>query len=133
MTFNIGKQTAGILNNVTGNQRIQGGQHAAAVSREDATFAAATLRELLAATDLTALEIPDQATIVEDAAAIDDEMAASEPSPQKVAVRIERLTSLLSAAGSFVGAGAGLLGPLATIAHWLGPLGASVLRMLPSG
>ncbi len=131
MTFNIGSQSGGVVNNVAGNQRVEGGQHGVMVSREDAASAAATLLELLASTHLTALSDEDRASVHEDAAVITEEMAAPEPSPQKVAGRLERLTSVLSAAGAFVGAGAALVAPLTSIASWLGPLGGSVLQMLP--
>ena len=131
MTFNIGSQTGGVVNNVAGDQRIEGGQHGVVVSREDAASAAATLRELLASADLTALSDEDRASVHADAAAISDELAAPQPSPQKVVGRLERLTSVLSAAGAFAGAGAALIGPLTSIASWLGPLGGAVLQMLP--
>ena len=130
MTFNIGSQSGGVVNNVGGNQRVEGGQHGVQVSREDAASAAATLRELLARTDLSALSDEDRASVHEDATAISDEMASPEPSPDKVVGRLERLTSILSAGGARAGAGAALLGPLTSIASWIGPLGASVLGVL---
>ncbi len=133
MTFNIGSQSGGVVNNVAGNQRVEGGQHGVQVSRQDAGSAAVTLRDLLAAADLSGLSEADRVTVDEEAAAIHEELDSQEPSPQKVGARLVRLTSVLSAAGAFVGAGAALLGPLTTIAKWLGPLGASVLRTLPIG
>ncbi len=133
MTFNIGSQSGGVVNNVAGNQRVEGGQHGIQISREDARSAAAALSEILLAADLSALGHDERATVLEDAAVIDAEMAAPEPSRESVGVRLERVTSLLSSAGAFVGAGAALLGPLTTLAQWLGPVGASVLRMLPVG
>lgn len=132
MSFNIGSQSGGVINNVAGDQRIEGGQHGVQVSREDAASAAATLRELLARTDLKALTDEERATVHEDAGAITDEMASPEPSPDKVVGRLKRITSILSATGALAGAGAALIGPLSAIASWLGPLGASVLSMLPA-
>ena len=105
MSFNIGSQSGGVVNNVAGNQRVEGGQHGVQVSREDAASAAATLRELLSRTDLSALSDEDRARVHEDAAAISDEMASPEPSPDKVVGRLERLTSILSAGGALAGAG----------------------------
>ena len=128
MTFNIGSQSGGVVNNVAGNQRVEGGQHGVQVSLEDAASAAAMLRKLLARTDLSALSDEERTSVHEDAAAITEEMAAPSPSPDKV---VGRLTSVLSAAGAFAGAGAALIGPLSSIASWLGPLGASVLAILP--
>jgi hypothetical protein len=131
MTFNIDHQSGGVINNVAGNQRVEGGQHGLQVSREDAASAAATLRDLLARADLSALSDEERTRVHEDAAAITEEMAAPTPSPDKVVGRLERLTHVLSAAGAFAGAGAALIGPLSTIASWLGPLGATALTMLP--
>jgi hypothetical protein len=132
MSFNIGSQSGGVINNVAGDQRIEGGQHGVQVSREDAASAAATLRELLARTDLTALTDEERAAVHEDAGAITNEMASPEPSPDKVVGRLKRITSILSATGALAGAGAALIAPLSAIASWLGPLGASVLSMLPA-
>lgn len=132
MTFNIGSQSGGVVNNVAGNQRVEGGQHGVQISREDVASAAAALRDLLGSADLSALSDEERATVHEDAAAISEEMAAPAPSPDKVVGRLERLTSVLSAAGAFAGAGAALIGPLSSIASWLGPMGATVLQMLPA-
>ncbi|HET7820432.1 MAG TPA: hypothetical protein VFL10_02820 [Ornithinibacter sp.] len=133
MTFNIGRQTGGVVNNVAGDQHVEGGQHGVQVSTHDAMTAAATLRELLAEADLSSLSDSDRATVVEDAAAIDEEMTAAQPSPETVLTRLERLTKVLGAAGALAGAGAAMLGPIGALAGWLGPFGASVMRMLPIG
>jgi hypothetical protein len=132
MTFNIGNQSGGIINNVGGDQYIEGGQDGVAVSREEAGSAAGILRELLAA-NRSKLSDADRATVQAEASAIQEELGSPEPSPQKVSARLERLTSVLSAAGALGGAGAALLGPLTTIAKWLGPMGTSVLRSLSVG
>ena len=49
------------------------------------------------------------------------------PEPERVAGPLERLTRLLVAAGPIAAA----VGPLQTLAAWLGQLGAGVLRLLP--
>jgi hypothetical protein len=133
MTFNIGSQSGGVINNVGGDQHVQGGQHGVQISQQEAAAASAALREILATADLRALGEAERTAVKAEAAAIDEEMAAPEPSREAVGARLQRLTSMLSTAGAFVGAGAGVLGPLTTLARWLGPVGATVLRMLPVG
>lgn len=63
--------------------------------------------------------------VAEMGAAADDE--TDRPA---VARHLESLTATLQRAGALAGAGAGLVEPLARLAHWLGPLGASVLNRL---
>lgn len=83
MTFNIGSQSGGIINNVAGDQRVKGGQQATQVSREGAASSAAALGEVLAAIDLSALTERERVSVQEEAALIDAEMAAKQPSPQE--------------------------------------------------
>jgi hypothetical protein len=49
MTFNIGSQNAGQINNVAGDQTIYGGQQATITSPADALAALPVLREAIAA------------------------------------------------------------------------------------
>jgi len=46
MTFNIGNQNAAIINNVAGDQRIEGGQHGTAVTAVSTEEARRAVREL---------------------------------------------------------------------------------------
>jgi hypothetical protein len=127
MTFNIGSQTGGIINNVAGDQRIAGGQHGTVVSTETALRAVQQLRDGLAATALpgtTAVEARDR---VDE---IDTALRAPQPDRPRIAAALERLTRVLVAAGSLAAAGVGLVAPLQTIAGWLGTLGEPVLRLL---
>lgn len=133
MSFNIGNQNAGVVNNVAGDQHIQGGQHGVSISRDDAASAASALREILATTDLGNLSVEERADVHEAAAEIDEELSQPHPSAEKVGGRLEHLTKLLSAAGALAGAGGALLAPLTNLAQWLGPLGSAILRLLPIG
>jgi hypothetical protein len=133
MSFNIGNQSGGVINNVAGDQHVIGGQQGVQVSQQEAVSAAAALSEALAAADLGGLSEAERAEVREEAAAIHEDMAAPKPSRESVGSRLEHLTSVLSTAGALAGAGSALLGPLSTLARWLGPLGASALRMLPFG
>jgi hypothetical protein len=128
MTFNVGNQSGGVINNVAGDQRITGDQRGIVVAPEASRQA---VRDLIAALDALSL---DEATAREARRQVDEidtELAASEPDRTRVANCLERLTSVLTSAGSLATAGAALVGPLKTLAIWLGELGGPVLRMLP--
>jgi hypothetical protein len=128
MTFNIGNQTAGVVNNVAGDQHVSGGQHGTAVATDTARQAVDALRTALAAARLdehTAVAAQAHTSQIEHA------MQAAEPDRQRVAAALGRLTAILRSAGSLVTAGAPLLGPIHTLASWLGAAGDPILRMLP--
>jgi hypothetical protein len=128
MTFNIGSQTGGVINNVAGDQQIAGGQRGIVVPTEAARQA---MRDLIAALDASSLEETTAQQARNHADEIDAELAKGEPDRPRVASVLERLTRLLTSAGSLATAGAALVGPLQTLAGWLGELGGPVLRMLP--
>jgi hypothetical protein len=128
MTFNIGSQTAGIINNVQGDQRITGGQQGMQVTTAAVRQALGDLREALAATTL------DEATAASTNAQmteLDAAMRTASPDRPRFAHALERLTRLLAAAGSLATAGASLTGPLQTLAAWLGTVGDPILRLIP--
>ena len=128
MTFNIGDQSAGIINNVAGNQHNAGSLHGTVVLAPEAKRAVHELRDGLAATTL------DENTAAEaraQLAEIDTAMRAPEPDRSRVAHFLKRLTKLLIAAGSLSTASTALIGPLQTLANWLGTLGEPILHMLP--
>jgi len=52
MTFNIGSQTGGVINNVQGDQNITGGQHGMLVTSADARQALGSLGQAVAAAGL---------------------------------------------------------------------------------
>lgn len=127
MTFNIGSQSGGIINNVAGDQHIAGGQRGRAVTAEAARRAVNDLRTVLAAAPL------DEATAAEaqeQVEAIDAEVQRPQPDRPRVARSLESLTRVLAAAGSLATAGTALIGPLYTLAGWLGVLGEPVVRLL---
>jgi hypothetical protein len=129
MTFNIGSQTGGIINNVAGDQRITGGQHGTVVTTEAAQRAVQELRDGLAATALDGPTATEARTRVDE---IDTALRAPQPDRSRVAAALERLTRLLAAAGSLATAGVALIAPLHTLAGWLGTLGEPILRLLPA-
>jgi hypothetical protein len=61
---------------------------------------------------------------------IEDELRFPEPDRGVVTARLERFTEALTSAGAVASAGASLIRPIRTIATWLGPIGAALLRQL---
>lgn len=126
MTFNIGNQRAGVINNVGRDQRITGGQHVQ-VSDDQARQAAHSLRDGLAAQPVPEQTATETGELLDD---LDDDLAMARPDRSAVAVTLERLTRVLVASGSLATAGAVLVGPIQTLAAWLGTMGEPVLGLL---
>jgi hypothetical protein len=59
------------------------------------------------------------------------ETAKPRPNERRVADQLTRLTKILSSSGALMSAGAALIGPIQTLAAWLGTLGAPIRAMLP--
>jgi hypothetical protein len=129
MTFNIGSQNAGIINNVAGDQHITGQQYGTLVTTEDARRA---LGDLRGAVTTAGLGRDTAAGAHADVAEMDEVLRAERPDKRRFAGALERLTRLLSAAGSLATSGAALLGPLHALAGWLGTLGGPILALLPA-
>jgi hypothetical protein len=127
----IGSQQGGVFYNAAGNQYIRG-DHIATVNN-----AGVTTEVLAAAQDLRAAleqaDLPDalRARAKEEMAAVEEELAAPEPDPPRVAGALQRLTGVLVAAGPLAAAAASLVNPLMTLAKWLGPAGQALLQVLP--
>jgi hypothetical protein len=130
MNFKIDKQTAAIINNVAGDQRIEGGQQGTAVTAVTVADARRAVRELR---DGLATEALD-ATMASEAriqlAAIEAAVRAPEPDRSRVARYLRRFMQLMVAAGSLSAAGSALIGPLRTLAGWLGTLGEPIRHAL---
>ncbi len=128
MTFNIGNQNAGNINNVAGDQHITGGQHGILVTPEAARQAVIDLR---AGLEVTPLDHATAASAEAEVTEIEAGVRQPQPVPSRVAPALERLTRLLLAAGSLATAGSALVQPLHTLATWLGALGKPILHLLP--
>jgi hypothetical protein len=127
VTFNIGNQTGGIINNVGGDQTIHGDQRGEAVTSLEARKAARDLREAVERTGL-----PYDATARRKVQDIDAEMRSAEPDKSKVARYLDGLTRAIATAGDWARAGAAIVGPLRILATWLGGLGLPILSLLPA-
>jgi hypothetical protein len=126
MTFNIRNQSGGIVNNVAGDQHNYGGQPVT-VTIEAARQAVRELREGLTRVPL---DPSVAARARDDVEALSAAVQAPRPEPSTVVGPLGRLTRLLSAAGSLTTAGTALVGPLRTLAGWLGALGEPILHLL---
>jgi hypothetical protein len=127
MSIQIKNQDGGVINNVDGDQVIYGGQHGTIVTSEDAQRAVRHLRDALASADLdgaTAAQVRAQV------AEIDAVVHAPKPDKGRAAAPLKRLVELLADAGSLATSGAALIGPLQTLASWLGAHGAAIFSLL---
>ena len=128
MTFHIGNQHANQINNVGRDQFVTGGQHGVTVGLADAQAAAQALRYALRQLTVPAV-VRDE--LEQEAAAVALDLASGTPDQDRVAGRLERVTTMLGRFGALATTGAALTGPLSTLGHWLGPAGAALLRLLP--
>lgn len=129
MTFNIGSQSGGVINNVAGDQHITGQQQGTLVTTEDARRALGDLRSAVTTAGLGGDNADDATAHV---AEMDAALQAGQPDKPRFARALERLTRLLAAAGSLASGSAALLGPLHALAGWLGALGGPILALLPA-
>jgi hypothetical protein len=123
----IGRQSAGQITNVAGNQYIEGGTHGTigAVGADLADLE--EIRRRLDEIALTRRQREDADAALEETR---HELSGSKPDTAKVAQRLEQLAGILKAAGVLAGAGVVLVDPIARIALTLGAAGVKVLQML---
>jgi len=118
MTFNIGSQSGGVINNVGGDQHVTGGQHGVVITAEQARQA---LSDLRAAVSGSPLDEGASGAARAELAEMDAAMqAAASPDRSRFASALGRLTRLLTAAGALASAGTALAGPLHILAAWVG-------------
>lgn len=128
MGITVHNQTAGgAINNVEGTQNVYGSQ-SGSVTLGDVQFAVRSLDEALTTTPM-----PEDARRAarDRVRAIDEEVNRPQPDRERVADHLAGLSKVLASAGSVMNAGSALVGPLKTLASWLGPLAAPVLALLP--
>jgi hypothetical protein len=127
MTFNIGSQQAAALNNVAGDQYINGGQHAVVGAPAEVLAALQNVRAGLAELHLNP---SDHARAAADLADLDAQLATGAATKNDAADRLTRLADAARRAGVLVTAASGLGAAIVTLGQWLGPLGAGLLRLL---
>lgn len=127
MTFNIHKQNAGQINMAGRDMTICGDQHATVIAIGEARNAVRELQEALAGARLEPSTAAAARTHID---VLDAEMRPDNPDKASIASHLRRLADLLSSTGSLVGAGAAIVGPLQTLATWLGHLGTPITHTL---
>jgi hypothetical protein len=127
MEIHVKNQTAGVITYVEGNQVVYGGLHGSVVTDDEAWRAVGELREALTSVPLARHPAAEARAQV---AELDAAVRAPRPDKGRAADVLRRLTELLARAGSLTTAGAALIGPLQTLACWLGAHGAAILGML---
>lgn len=128
-SFHINSQSDGVFNNVGGDQHVHGDQTWTGGADADVAAAVRELRAALVAAGLPAA-LHGQAEREVDQ--VEQQVNAAEPDRPAAAGALQRLTGLLVAAAPVAAATASLVGPVQTLAGWLGTAGAGVLRMLPA-
>jgi hypothetical protein len=123
MSFNIGNQQAGIINNVDGNQTIHGGQ----TGSTDPVALLGRVRQEVAA-------LPMNGDLAKQVHAELDTVGAALNTPQpdqRAAVSgLGRVVEKLKSAGVLATAGSGLVSSLSALVHSFGQLGEPVRRLL---
>jgi hypothetical protein len=128
MEIHVKNQTAGVITYVDGSQVIHGGLHGTVVTNEDAYRAVRELQEALTSVPLDRTRAAQARSQV---AEIDASLRTPRPDKRRAADTLKRLTELLAGAGSLTTASTALIGPLQTLATWLGAHGTAILSLLP--
>ena len=127
MTFNIGNQHAAVVNNVARDQTVHGGQHGYVMVPPEVIAAVRAVRAHLS--DL-ALDADDHARAEAELADLDHQLITGQTTHRDTAHRLSRLLTAARQAGAIITAASSLGTAITTIAHWLGPVGTTLLHLL---
>jgi hypothetical protein len=129
VAFNIGKQQAGVINNVAGDQTIYGDQHGSVtIDTNQGRVLLAKLRRELRVGELAA---GTRSSVESELDACEAELDQPQPSSLRLRDRLANIAHILVSAGAVVSAGTGLGAALGALAGWLGGLGEPIRRLLP--
>ena len=129
MSFQIGSQTAGVINNVEGDQTVSGVQ----IGQVGDDQARATAVQLWHAIRLAGLPDPVARQATAEAAALVDDIRRPQPDRPTVAGRLQRIVALVASVASLVTGGSAIAAAVQGLASWLGQLGAPILARLRTG
>ena len=124
--FNIRSQQ-GNISNVGRDQYNYGDQHAYIAAPPEVLDAMSQVLRHLG--DLP-LAPNDQAVAKHDLENLDQQMRTGQASPEHVSNRLTRILAAARNAGAVINAASNLGTAITTIAKWLGPLGAVLIRFL---
>lgn len=132
MTFNIGSQTGGVVNNVVGDQYVSGTQAGigqTAVGLTEARAAMSQLRSLLAS---VALPRPLTEQIQAELGEAENELSRTDPDRLLIAKKLKRVIEAGAVTQAVIGASQQIAGALRLVVQWLGPAGAHLVALLPA-
>jgi len=127
VSFNIGQQNAVNINNVAGDQTIEGGQTGSFVSIHDALANVEQIRREL---DASALAPDARAAAAQQLDGIEHGLKQPTPDRASIGESLTRLTKVLVTAGALATGTSALLNGLSGLAGWLGHFGGAALKML---
>ena len=127
MTFNIGNQHAAVVNNVAGDQTVRGGQHGYVMAPPEVIAAVRAVRAHLS--DLS-LDADEHARADAELADLDHQMITGQTTQRDTADRLSGLLTAARQAGACITSASSLGTAITTIAHWLGPVGSTLLHLL---
>ena len=127
MGITVGSQQAGIINNVEGTQYV-GPQYGQVVGLPEARQAVGELSRAVAG-----IPMPEEARAAaqEHIRGMDTELAGDAPDRSTVKRHLTGLADVLRSVGAVAGAATTALGPLQTLAAWLGHTVGPLLQLLP--
>jgi hypothetical protein len=127
VSFNIGQQNGGVINNVAGDQTIYGGQTGTIVSVQEALAAVGQVRREL---DGCALAPDTRAAATRELHGMEQDLRQPSPDKATIGESLTRLTKLLVTTGALATGTTSLLSALSGLATWLGHFGTTALRLL---
>lgn len=127
MSFNIGNQTGGVINNVAGDQHIAGDQRGNALSLASVRDAARELRDVLENLDC---DPRAKVSALAESGGIETELQKPDPDRSRVGTALDKVAAVLLSAGAAATAGQSLIGPVQAISAWVGTWGPSVAQLL---
>jgi hypothetical protein len=127
MTFNIGQQNAGVINNVAGDMTVHGGQVGTLASVPDALAAVELIRDEIAR---CALPPEARTAAAKELDGMEHDLRQAAPNKATIGESLTRLTKLLVTTGALVTGTTALLNGLGGLATWLGHFGSAARQLL---
>jgi hypothetical protein len=129
MTFHIGSQQGGVINNVQGDQIIHGGQTTIGSPPE----ALVVLQRVRQEIEGTGISGRSKTAADKELDSIERQLHRREPDKPTIGASLARLTKVLASAGTLMTGGTTLLNGITALATWLGTFGARALDLIRSG
>jgi len=125
----VGNQNAGVINNLEGIQNINAPQYG--IYGHLPKDVQRALRDLSTTLNDVPLSARARAQAESEVQQVQAEMAKPEPNRHRVAEHLTGLAKILKSVGAVGTAISGLMGPVKTLAGWLGHAAAPLIPLLP--